>query len=90
VPVNKIPLGPPLAKGEAEWFVSEIVPLMPPFRKGGLGGFCCACLFPKITAAYLLKEQAKLSHSSNTGMGFETTKIGYTKKKTHLYEVGPS
>ena len=36
---SKIPLDPPLAKGEDEWFVSEIDPLMPPFRKGGLGDF---------------------------------------------------
>lgn len=31
--VKKIPLGPPLPKGEDEWFVSEILPLVPPFRK---------------------------------------------------------
>jgi len=38
----------------------------------------------------LAEEQAKLYHSSNAGMGLKTTKVGCTKKKTYLYEVGLS
>jgi len=34
---SKIPLGPPLAKGEDELLAREVSNLMPPFRKGGLG-----------------------------------------------------
>jgi len=35
---SKIPLGPPLTKGEDDLFACEVSNLMPPFRKGGFGG----------------------------------------------------
>ena len=35
---SKIPLGPPLTKGEDDLFACEVSNLMPPFREGGFGG----------------------------------------------------
>ena len=65
--LRKIPLGPPLAKGEDGLFRGEIVALMPPFCKGGLGGF---------HSRIRLSTRRKTLISELPPMGAESIRVG--------------
>ena len=68
MPVNEIPPNPLYKRGE---FV-ETPYNPPPLVKGDRGGFCCAFVFPKITAAYLLYEKS-LTIQPAQQVGFESS-----------------
>gem|GEM_PF-2801836 len=63
----------PLQKGGIKWDFSQANKYLPPFLKGDRGGFCCAVVFPKITAAYSLHKQ-RLTIPPAQQVGFKTTK----------------
>ena len=52
------PPNPPLQKGGFKWDFSQANNYLPPFLKGDRGGFCCAVVFPKTTAAYSLYKHS--------------------------------
>jgi hypothetical protein len=55
--MNEIPPTPLYKRGAANRTILYVTSHLPPLLKGDRGGFYCAFVFPKITAAYLLDKQ---------------------------------
>jgi len=58
MPANEIPPTPLYERGALNGISRRQKNHLPPFLKGDRGGFCCAVVLPKITAAYLLYKQS--------------------------------
>ena len=66
------PPNPPLRKGGIKCDYLTCNKSSSPLAKGDRGGFCCAFVFPKITAAYLLYEKS-LTIQPAQQVGFESS-----------------